>query len=244
MKPERIEILGVPVDCVTRRGAMEAVAGMLAGETARTIVAVNPEKVIRALRDRELLDAMRNADLLIPDGIGVVLAARLLNLGRMERVPGSELMPEICGRAAREGRPIFLFGSSPEVNARVEEVLRGRFPGIRIAGREHGYLPEGETAALLDRIDGSGADVVFVALGSPRQEIWMDRHRSRLRARVCQGVGGTFDVIAGRVRRAPLLFRRIHLEWLYRLLAQPDRILRQTALPRFAFAVLWKRVFG
>ncbi|NEV65436.1 WecB/TagA/CpsF family glycosyltransferase [Thiorhodococcus minor] len=180
---------------------------------------------------------LRGSGLLIPDGIGVVVAARLLGLCRMRRVPGAELMPALCALAARKGYRVFLYGASEEVNARAAAKLERRY-GLQLAGRQHGFVPDPEMPELVRRINACEAQLLFVGLGSPRQELWMERHLSMLQSvRVCQGVGGTFDVLAGQVRRAPSLFRRIHLEWLYRLLSQPKRLIRQTALPRFAYQV-------
>jgi len=130
------------------------------------------------------------------------------------------------------------------VNRDTMNVLRRRFPGIQIVGGQHGYLKEEEMPGLIERINASGAEVLFVALGSPKQELWMKQYIPRLNIKVCQGVGGTFDVLAGRVKRAPAAFRKIHLEWLYRLLSEPRRLVRQTALPRFAVRVLWQFVIG
>jgi N-acetylglucosaminyldiphosphoundecaprenol N-acetyl-beta-D-mannosaminyltransferase len=244
MKPRRIEVLGVPVDCVDMRGALEAVDAMMAASSPQTIVAVNPEKVIRAQTDANLLQQLRSAGLLIPDGIGVVAAAAILGLGKLSRVPGSELMPAICERAAQKGYRIFLYGASPQVNAKTKQVLEHNYRGIKIVGNQHGYVSDAGMAALLGDINASGAQILFVALGSPRQELWMEQHLSAVGVKVCQGVGGTFDVIAGRVRRAPAIFLKWHLEWFYRLAVQPSRILRQTALPRFVLQVLRKRVLG
>lgn len=244
MKTKRIEILGVPTDCVDMAQAIEEVETMIAGNRPEAIIAVNPEKVIKARGDSLLLGQLRRAGLLIPDGIGVVAAARLLRLGRMGRVPGSELMPAICERAAMRGYRVFLFGASPEVNRKTVEVLGQRYPGLKIVGHQHGYLGEEEMPALVDRINSSGAEILFIALGSPKQELWIDRYLPQLRVKVCQGVGGTFDVLAGRVKRAPASFRKLHLEWFYRLVTQPKRLVRQTALPKFAYLVLRKKVIG
>jgi N-acetylglucosaminyldiphosphoundecaprenol N-acetyl-beta-D-mannosaminyltransferase len=208
------------------------------------VIAVNPEKVMKACKDPRMLDVLQMSGLLIPDGIGVVFAARVLGLGQMERVPGSDLMPAICERAARKGYKVFLYGASPEVNQEVVSILCARFPGIRIVGHQHGYVTEDQMPGLIERINASRAEVLFVALGSPRQEFWMKTYLPRLNVKVCQGVGGTFDVLSGRVRRAPAIFRKIHLEWLYRLGTNPGRVLRQFALPEFAFNVLWKKVIG
>ena len=239
MPSERLEILGVPVDCLTWARTLAVIEEELERTgPARAIVAVNPEKVMRAQRDPQLLASLRSAALLIPDGIGVVAAARLLRLGRMQRVAGSELMPRICALAAERARAVYLLGASAEVNERAATVLRVSFPRLRIAGRQHGYVAESEMAGVVEAINASGAEILFLALGSPRQEMWMQRHLASLTGvRLCQGVGGTFDVLAGTVRRAPRAFIRLNLEWLYRLLAQPQRLLRQSALPRFALQV-------
>jgi N-acetylglucosaminyldiphosphoundecaprenol N-acetyl-beta-D-mannosaminyltransferase len=236
---ERLDILGVPVDRLDWPQTLALVDEELGREgPARAIIAVNPEKVMRAQRDPELLECLRAAAVLIPDGIGVVAAARLLRLGRMQRIAGAELMPRICALAAARARGVYLFGASAEVNERAADALRRQFPTLIVAGRHHGYVAEAGMAAVVREINDSGAEVLFLALGSPRQELWMRHHLSGLtRVRLCQGVGGTFDVLAGAVRRAPRAFIRLNLEWLYRLLAQPQRLLRQGALPRFALQV-------
>lgn len=238
---KRIELLGVPVDCVSMDTALDWAETMIKGDHPCTILAVNPEKVMRAQQDSELLDQLRSADLLIPDGIGVVLAARLLGLGLTERVPGSELMPNLCRRAASNGYSTFLFGASKEVNQHAVQVLRDRYPGIRIVGSQHGYVKEEEMPSLISLINECQPDLLFVALGSPQQELWMARYLPQLKVKVCQGVGGTFDVIAGRVRRAPKCFQSLNLEWFYRLASNPSRIRRQTALPMFAYRILKER---
>jgi N-acetylglucosaminyldiphosphoundecaprenol N-acetyl-beta-D-mannosaminyltransferase len=237
MKPKRVDILGVPVDCVGMHEALEYAESVIRGEGHVSVVAVNPEKIIRAQKDPLLKNQLVSAGLLIPDGIGVVLAARLLGFCRMERVPGSEFMPALCERAAQRGYSIYLFGASQEVNDRAAEVLRKRFPGIHIVGNHHGYVGPDEMRNVIDSINGSGAQILFLALGSPSQELWMSDYLGQTRVKLCQGVGGTFDVIAGRVRRAPLIFRKIQLEWFYRLMTQPQRLFRQTALPLFAYKI-------
>ena len=195
-----------------------------------------------ARRSPGLLRILDSSDLLVPDGIGVVLAARLLGLARMRRVPGSELMPELCRLAARTGHGVFLYGAKPEIVERAARLLQEAYPGLRIVGHQHGYVPEEEMDALIERINASGAQILFVALGSPRQEQWLDRYRHRLRVKVCQGVGGTFDAICGHPPRAPALFRSLGLEWFYRLVTQPTRARRQLALPVFAAQVLGQMV--
>lgn len=243
MSWSRAEVLGVPFDCIDMRGAVDAVEGILGGAPGGTVLAVNPEKVISARANPLLLAALRDARLLIPDGIGVVAASWLLGLCRVSRVPGSELMPQLCALAARKGYKVFMFGAKDEVNAEAVAVLERRYPGLDVVGRHHGYVGDAENAALIREINDSGAEILFVALGSPKQEIWMHQNMPGLRVRVAQGVGGTFDVLAGRVRRAPSWAIQLRIEWLYRLVTDPRRIRRQKALPVFAGRVLgaWLR---
>lgn len=240
MKPKRIEILGVPVDCVTMESALDAVDTMVAGARPQVIIAVNPEKVLLARKDPTLLARLRSAGLLIPDGIGIVLAARWHGLGKMRRVAGADLMPAICERSVARGYKVFLLGARPEVNQRAVEVLRQRYPGLQIVGHQHGYLDDTAMPELVERINASGAQILFIAMGSPRQELWMDSFLDKLDVRVCQGVGGTFDVISGYVKRAPALVHALHLEWLYRDL-RPSRLKRIVPKLRFAVHALMHR---
>lgn len=237
---KRIEILGVPVDCVTMASAVSFAESVISDKDRQQVrvVAVNPEKAIKAQEDHNLLSFLKGSQLLLPDGIGLVKAAKFLKLANMVRVPGSEFMPSLCERAAQRGFKIFLFGGKPEVNQKVVDVLRQDYPGIQIVGSQDGYVNEHGMPDLINRINESKANILFLALGSPKQELWMDRYLAQTNIRLCQGVGGTFDVIAGNVKRAPLAFRNLSLEWFYRLASQPSRILRQTALLKFAFRVL------
>lgn len=244
MSTARIPILDVGVDPVTMVQTVELADRAIVTGNQTCIMAVNPEKVVAARRDLGLRRSLCAAEILIPDGIGVVIAGRRAGAAHMERVPGSELMPALCELAARRGYPVFLFGARPDTNAAACSNLRRRWPGLAIAGSHHGYIDDSETQALIERINASGARLLFVALGSPRQELWIDLHRGQLDVSVIQAVGGTFDVIAGTVRRAPAVWRRMNLEWLYRLLRQPTRLLRQTALPSFVWWMLREQPRG
>lgn len=243
LPPKRVNVLGVSVDCVDMGRALAAVDQMVRGDRPRAIFAVNPEKVMKAQTDLVLHRALDGADLLIPDGIGVVFAVRFLWAEQISRVPGAELMPAICAQAIKRGYKVFLFGASRKVNDQAVSILRDRYPRIFIVGHQDGYVDEAGMPRLIEAINGSGAQVLFVALGSPKQEIWIARHLPQLpQVRVCQGVGGTFDVIAGRVRRAPAAFRRANLEWFYRLITEPRRANRQLVLPRFTYQVLRQKM--
>jgi N-acetylglucosaminyldiphosphoundecaprenol N-acetyl-beta-D-mannosaminyltransferase len=217
---------------------------MVAGDRPATIVAVNPEKVMKARRDPSLRRFLWNSGLLIPDGIGVVYAVRLLAKERIERVPGSELMPAICASAARHGYTVFLFGADEAVNRRTAEVLAQTYPGLQIVGRHHGFVDDTGMVRVIGQINACRPDILFVALGSPKQELWLETYLPQLHVKVCQGVGGTFDVIAGKVKRAPRFFRRHNLEWFYRLIKEPRRAMRQAVLPGFVYQLARSKLRG
>jgi N-acetylglucosaminyldiphosphoundecaprenol N-acetyl-beta-D-mannosaminyltransferase len=239
---ERLAILDVPVDALG--GIADTVAAIEtmveSGSGCATVFAVNPEKVMAARRIPALAAALARASLLIPDGIGVVLAARCAGYRGIRRIPGIELMEALCARAAERGWPVFLLGARPEVNEAAARTLAARYPALGIAGRRDGFFADADDAAVVAAINASGARLLFVGLGSPKQELWLERHRAALQVRVCQGVGGSFDVLAGHMKRAPKLFRRLNLEWLYRLARDPRRISRQADVPRFLWALLWR----
>jgi N-acetylglucosaminyldiphosphoundecaprenol N-acetyl-beta-D-mannosaminyltransferase len=241
---KRVKVLDLWVDPIDMGQAVERIKGFLEeGQRPHSVFAVNPEKNFSAPRDPFLYAIFRSADLLIPDGISVVLATRLLHGLRFSRVAGVDLMHRICGMAAESGRTVFLFGSKEEVNRKAAAELTKLYPGLTIAGRSHGYVPEEEMSSLIARINASGAEILFLGLGSPKQEQWYAMHNDELRTvKVCQGIGGSLDTIAGIVKRAPEFWQRHYLEWFYRLVKDPKRIRRQRALPIFAFKVLGRKL--
>lgn len=242
-KPLRTEVLGIPVDYVTMEGAVAFAERLIEdGSKGNYILAINPEKVMTLLKDEALRAAFAGAALLIPDGIGVVWAMRRLKGLAAVRVPGSELMPKLCELAALKGYGVFLYGSKEEVNEGAANILASRYPGLRIVGRANGYLKAEEMPELVRQINDSGAEILFVALGSPKQEEWILRWLPKLNVKVCQGIGGTLDTIVGTVKRAPPIFCRLGLEWFYRLVTDPRRAKRQAVLPVFAWKVLREKM--
>lgn len=239
MSVKRCNVLGQPVDAVNFAGALAFVDERIRSSApAGTVLAVNPEKLVTLKNNPFLADFFRSAALLIPDGIGVVGALRLQGES-VSRVPGADLMQAICGLAASKGYSVFLYGGKEEVSAKAAAELGVRYPGIRIVGRRNGYVSPCEQNDLVAEINESGAQVLFVALGSPRQEEWMSQHMTKLHGvSIIQGIGGTLDTIAGTVKRAPVFWQRIHLEWFYRLLKQPSRAPRQLKLLKFVFDVM------
>jgi N-acetylglucosaminyldiphosphoundecaprenol N-acetyl-beta-D-mannosaminyltransferase len=243
---ERLKILGIWVDPVDRYEAINRVEGFLKkGKRLYTVFAANPEKSFSVPKDPRLLETFRTADLLIPDGAGIVWAARLLHGVRLARIPGSEFIFDICELAARAGRGIFVFGAKENTNRAAVEILNKRYPALKIVGRCNGYVRESEIPALINQINKSQAEILFLALGSPKQENWFARYHRELKyVKVCQCIGGTLDTISGNVKRAPEIWQKFSLEWLYRLITQPSRIKRQKVLPFFVFEVLKMKLFG
>jgi len=237
---KRLKILELWVDPVDRAEAIRRVKGFMEkGGGPHAVFASNPEKIFSIPKDPALHETYKNAGLLLPDGIGMVVAARILHGVRLSRIPGSEFIHDVCELAEKEGYKVFVYGAAEEVNKEAVEKLTRDYPTLRIAGRSNGYVRDQEMGTLIDKINESGAEILFIALGSPKQEAWFATHRGSLHnVRVCQGIGGTLDVIVGRVKRAPKLWRAWNAEWLYRLLTDPRRIRRQKVLPVFAARVL------
>lgn len=237
--PQRITVLDTPVDAVDMTTAVAAVGNYIeSAQQPACVLAINPEKVYALRKDPVLKEFFHRAFLLLPDGIGVVWAGRLLLGKRFRRVAGADFMQRMCAVSAAAGHRVFVFGGAEEVNSRAVAELRRRYPGINIVGRANGFDEPESGSRLVEHINASRADILFVALGSPRQERWLQQHLPELRVKICQGVGGTLDVIAGNVRRAPKIFCDCGLEWLFRLVQQPSRVSRQVNLLRFTREVL------
>ena len=241
---KRYPVLNLWIDNCNMSQALNQVRRFIdTGKKVHTIFASNPEKNYTVPANRLLHRMFREADLLIPDGIGMVLAARWLYKTPVQRVPGCELMQNICALAEKRGYGIFIYGAKEPVSRAAAKELMKRHPLLNIAGRQHGYISENDTKDLLNRINTSKARILFLALGSPKQERWIFENRHRLKhIRVCQGIGGTLDVLAGTVKRAPDIYCRYGLEWLYRLLSEPSRIKRQIKLPLFAAQVAFQKL--
>ena len=204
-----------------------------------TIIAVNPEKVMKAEKNEELRELINSATYQIPDGVGVLLASKLKGGHIRSRVTGVDMMERLLKFAQTDGLRVFLYGAKEEVVQKAAKNIQEKYPGIAIAGIQNGY--EKDSEKVVQRINESKADLLFVAMGSPKQEIWIRENMGRLHVSVFQGVGGSFDVFAGHVKRAPLAFRKLGMEWLYRLMKEPKRLKRQLALPQFLLKVLFSK---
>ncbi len=236
-----LRILGIPIHDVTLDEAVEQAAVWVREGGAHQMATVNPEFVMAARRDPAFRAVLEGADLCLPDGVGITLAARYLGRPLRERVAGVDLAEALAARAAREGWRLFLLGAAPGVADRVASVLTARYPGLTVAGTHAGSPRREEEEDIVRRVREAGADVLLVAYGAPAQDLWLARNLARTGAKVGVGVGGAFDYIAGVVPRAPRWMRRAGLEWLYRLIRQPWRWRRQRVLPLYALLVLISR---
>lgn len=233
-----MHILGSRVDAVSPSQAEDRVLRLVRERRFAHVVTFGSEMAMLAAREAPYRAVINRADLVVPDTIGIVYAAQLLGTPMQGRVAGIDLAERLCARCARDGVKVFFVGAAPGVAAQAADALAQRYPGLQIAGTHDGYFSDAEEAGVLTAIRTSGAQIVFVALGFPRQEFWIRSHADSLGAVVCIGVGGSFDVFAGRVSRAPRILRGAGLEWLYRLAREPQRLGRQLALPQFAVSVV------
>ena len=233
------EFLGVKVITLNYDEIIEDIKKRMDSDLKSTIIAVNPEKVITAGKDDQIKSLINEATYQIPDGVGILIASRLKGGHIHSRVTGVDMMERLLKFAADEGKKVFMYGAKEEVVTKAKENIEKSFPSIQITGYSNGYNQDQE--ALVNEINTSKADIIFVALGSPRQELWIRDHLDKVGVKVFQGVGGSFDVFAGNVKRAPLAFRKLGLEWFYRLLSDPKRFNRQLALPKFLLKVVFKK---
>ena len=238
--PKRLIFLGVPVHLVTMEETVDLARVFLSVPGCAQIATVNPEFVMAAQRDAGFLDVLRSADLCIADGIGLVLASRRTASPLPERVPGSELVYRLAALAEEEGKRLFLLGAAPGVAEEAAAILQARFPGLLIAGTFAGSPAQEESDTLIGLINDSKADLLYVAYGAPKQDLWIARHRDRFTTvRLAMGVGGSLDFVTGRAQRAPQWVQRLGLEWLHRLILEPWRWRRMLALPQFAWKVFF-----
>jgi N-acetylglucosaminyldiphosphoundecaprenol N-acetyl-beta-D-mannosaminyltransferase len=229
----KVELLGAAIDALNMRETEDRVAGLVHRGGGYQVITLNPEYLYRAQYEPQLLKVANAAEVVTPDGEGIVWACKVAGHPVPERVTGIDLMLRLVQRAATEGWRVFLLGASPGVAAAAAEKLLEKHPGLQVVGTHHGYFKESEEREVIDKIIASRPHLLFVALGAPRQELWIHRYIKDLNC-VAMGVGGSFDVISGHAKRAPLWTRRLKVEWLYRLVKEPKRWRRMLVLPKFA----------
>ena len=240
--PMRVDVLGVAFDNVTLDEAVDRGLELLEQEGPHLVVTPNPEIVQRANKDPEFAEILSKADLVIPDGVGVIYAAKILGRPLKGRVPGIDFASGLMKRVAGTGRRLFLLGAAPGVAEQAAVNLRAAHPGLVVCGAHDGYFKEDGPVA--DAIRAARADIVFVCLGAPKQEKWITANGRAAGARLYIGLGGALDVFAGKVERAPERFQKLGLEWLYRLIQEPSRIGRMAKLPLFLVSAAGAKISG
>ncbi|NLJ99274.1 MAG: WecB/TagA/CpsF family glycosyltransferase [Tissierellia bacterium] len=246
---ESINIFGVRIDNISMDDAVKVLEDYLKGDRLNTIYTPNTEIVMKAKEDENIRGIINSGDLVTPDGIGLIYGSRIRKKPLKERVTGFDLSINLLEMANENGYSLFLLGGKDGVAKKAGENIKKDYPNIRIVGHHHGYF-EGshrgvydsqEERTIIHSINKVEPDIIFVGLGFPGQEIWIYNNRDRLRSKVIIGNGGTLDILAGNMKRAPEIFQRLGLEWFYRLLREPSRIKRQIALPKFILSVLFTK---
>lgn len=232
-----VDVLGVGIDSVTMQQAVTTVDGFVRARTSALVVTANAEMVMLAQKDPDLFEIMHGSELVLADGAGVVWASRRFGCGVPERVAGYDLTQELLQHAANNGFKVFWLGAAPGIAEAAAAKASEKYPALNTVGIHDGFF-DANNVEIRRMIRESQADILLCALGVPKQEKWLSRYRQDLQIPVMIGVGGTFDVMAGKAKRAPRWMQRAGLEWSYRLLRQPSRIGRMLVLPRFVAQVL------
>jgi len=240
---ETVCVMGVPITCFrSYQHAVECILARIKAGERTFCLAVGPEKICFAQADKSLLDVIRRADLQCCDGIGAALAARLLHGRAVPRITGVQLFHELLAAAEAEALGVFLLGAKPRSSELAYCRIQQRYPRLQLVGRHDGYFDEDKP--VIEQINAAHPDMLFVAMGSPKQEMWIATHRDAIAAPYCMGIGGTLDVVSGQAQWAPRLVRRTGTEFLYRLIREPRRWRRYGIVPQFACRVLRQMVLA
>jgi N-acetylglucosaminyldiphosphoundecaprenol N-acetyl-beta-D-mannosaminyltransferase len=235
---ERITLMGCTVDNLTMEETLGKVEGFIASGLPHQHVVVNVDKLVKASRDPELRAIINGCALVNVDGMPVVWASRLLGKPLKERVAGVDLFEALMRRAAEKGWRVFLLGAREEVVGKVAETYAPKYPGLLLAGYRNGYWRDEEEQLVAEQVRLSGADLLFVAISSPKKEQFLGKYQAHMRVPFAMGVGGTFDVAIGKVKRAPRWMQKAGLEWFYRFLQEPRRMFRRYFIEDMAFVGL------
>lgn len=235
-------------DCPIAKLKLEEVSTIaetfIASQKPHYIAVVNADKLVKMRHDKELRDSVMAADIIGADGVPVVWASWLLGSPLPGRVNGTDLMMSLLEKGHQQGYRIFFFGAHPKVLDRVLDVVSTEYPGVKIAGARRGYYSEGEESDIVRQIRASQADILFIAFGTPQKELWVKHYLHAMEVSVVHGVGGSFDVLAGVVARAPLWMQRYGLEWLFRLIQEPRRMWRRYLYTNTRFVLMVLQEWG
>jgi len=241
----RHSLLGVPIHALSMEQVLDEVDDAIAARRRLLIGVVNAAKLVNMHRDRALGASVLQADMILADGMSVVWACRLLGRRLPERVAGIDLMERMLERAAERGHRVFCLGATQEILDAATARMQERYPRLQIVGKHHGYFKREQEKTLADEIRACRPDILFVAMTSPKKEQFLARWSDSMDVPVCHGVGGAFDVTAGKVQRAPLLWQRVGLEWLYRVLQEPRRMWKRYLVTNTLFcSMLLRELFG
>ena len=238
----KIDVMGLKFDSMTMDEALSRAEALLRGDKAAYVVTPNAEIAYEALHDVQLREMLNGADLMLPDGAGVVLASKLLRTPVKQKVAGVDFAAGLLGILERNGQSLYLLGGKTGIGELAAQKMLEAHPQLRIAGIADGYFQD--EAPVIAKINASGADALFVCLGAPKQERFMVQHLQELHVHLMAGLGGSLDAFAGTVQRAPAWMIRLNLEWLYRLIREPKRFRRMLRLPKYLWAVMLKRIRG
>lgn len=236
MNIEKINILGVDVSNVTIDEATRFIIDRALHKETTVVYTPNSEIIENFRKDKALLNMINSADLTTPDGIGVVIGSKILGTPLKERAAGFDIACRLLEKSLDKGLSFYFFGSKEEVGKLAKTNLEKKYPNIKIVGTRSGYFNEDEDIA--SEINEKNPDIVFVCLGAVKQEKWIYDNKEKLQGKVLMGLGGSLDVFAGTVKRAPDIFIKLNLEWFYRLIKQPQRFIRMLALPKFLLSVI------
>jgi len=240
---ETTEILGVPIDIISHASVLDRLEQFMSEGGFHLVVTPNPEMITLAKKDARINEILRSAALAAPDGIGVVMASKLTNKPIKERVTGCELMPDLLGRMAKSGKTAYFLGGKPGVADLAKAKMEARYPGVKIIGARHGYFKPDDDKLIREELRAKKPDLLLLGLSMGMALNWAYDHKD-LEIPVVACVGGTLDILSGEVARAPAFFRKFGLEWLYRLISQPQRAGRMLQLPVFAAMALREKFRG
>ncbi len=237
-----VNIAGINIDDITMEQAVKKIYYFISSNENHSIYTPNAEIMMDGISDSKMCKVLNDADMLVADGAGVVLASKILGKPVRQKVSGVDLAKNLLAASSKKPIKFFLFGGKPGIAEKAQANIVCDYPSAEVVGTRNGYFTDEDTEKIIDEINNSGAEVLFVCLGAPKQELWIHENKDKLHVKASLGVGGTLDVLAGNVKLAPDFFRNHGLEWLYRLYKEPRRSKRMLKLPKFILHIIGIRL--
>lgn len=238
---ESVKIFGIDIDNLTLEEVMEILERELSREELFTIATPNTEIAMEGKNNKDYVNLINSFDLVVPDGIGLIYASKIRKLPLKERVTGFDISIELLKLGRKKEINLYILAGKPGISEKAAENVEKEYPGISVVGNRNGYFNKEEEDSIIEEINKTNPDIIFVGLGFPKQEDFINRNREKISGKIIIGNGGVTDILAGVNKRAPDIFIKLNLEWFYRLLQEPSRITRQIAIPKFIFNVLINR---